>query len=91
MPYISMKQREMFDALHDELLQLPSLTAGDLNYLITTICDQHIRNKQRAGYADINEVIGVLECAKLEFYRRIAGPYEDQKMREHGDVYTVKP
>ena len=32
-------------------------------------------------------LIGVLECAKLELYRRVAAPYEDDKIDENGDVY----
>ena len=43
----------------------------------------------RVEYARINELIGVLECAKLELYRRIAVPYEDTKIAENGDVYYV--
>jgi hypothetical protein len=39
--------------------------------------------------ASADEVVGVLECAKLEIYRRIAAPYEDKKIVENGDVYTV--
>lgn len=39
------------------------------------------------SYADINEAIGALECAKLELYRRIAVPYENRKLAENGDVY----
>jgi hypothetical protein len=38
----------------------------------------------------VNEAIGVLECAKLELYRRVAAPYEDEKIAESGDVYTVR-
>ena len=34
------------------------------------------------------KVIGALECAKLELYRRIAAPYEDTKIQENGEVYT---
>jgi len=37
----------------------------------------------------INEVIGVLECAKLELYRRVAAPYEERKRIENGEVYAV--
>ena len=33
------------------------------------------------------EVLGVLECVKLELYRRVAAPYEDKKCQENGDVY----
>lgn len=32
-------------------------------------------------------MVGALECAKLELYRRIAIPYEEQKIQENGDVY----
>ena len=62
-------------------------TSGALNYCITKLVDDYL---QRAGlnYASINEVIGVLECAKLELYRRIAAPYEDVKREQNGDVYT---
>jgi len=38
-------------------------------------------------YATLNTVIGVLECAKLELYRRVVADYEDQKCEENGDVY----
>ncbi len=31
--------------------------------------------------------MGALEGSKLEFYRRIAAPYENKKMKENGDVY----
>jgi hypothetical protein len=39
------------------------------------------------SYQSINDVLGALEGAKLEFYRRIAAPYEDTKIQENGDVY----
>ena len=39
------------------------------------------------GESRINELVGVLECAKIELYRRIAAPYEDDKSRINGDVY----
>jgi hypothetical protein len=37
-------------------------------------------------YFNYNRAIGVLECIKLEFYRRMVGPYEDIKIKEAGDV-----
>lgn len=63
-------------------------TAGELNFLITSLCDRYL--KEELSYNKINEVVGVLECAKLELYRRIAAPYEDTKILEHGDVYKTK-
>jgi hypothetical protein len=62
--------------------------AGELNYLLTRIVDQYIYTKGKS-YASINEAIGALECAKLELYRRIAAPYEDTKIQQNGDVYTI--
>lgn len=61
--------------------------AGELNYLITRLVDSFIMGKG-LSYSSINEAMGALECAKLELYRRIAAPYENQKARENGEVYV---
>jgi hypothetical protein len=65
-------------------------TAGELNYAITRIVDRYLTDKGGIRYAHLNEVVGALECAKLELYRRLAAPYEDEKMRESGDVYEAE-
>jgi len=62
-------------------------TPGELNYMITRLVDEYLIQKGEMRYAHLNEVIGALECAKLELYRRAAAPYEDRKLREAGDVY----
>lgn len=62
--------------------------AGELNFQISTMIDKYI-TKIGKTYTTLNAVVGVLECAKLEMYRRIAAPYENQKLEENGDVYTV--
>ena len=64
-------------------------TPGELNYIITMKLDSYIKQKG-ISYTNLNEVIGVLECAKLEIYRRITAEYEDNKIAENGDVYTCK-
>jgi hypothetical protein len=85
MPYIRQEDRRKFeDAINN--LQLPA-DAGELNYLLTYICDAYLQQKGKR-YTNLNEVIGVLECAKQEFYRRVAAPYEDGKISENGDVYN---
>lgn len=77
MPYIDKeKRKEAFEAAN----------AGELNYLITLLCKEYLERKGQR-YATLNEIVGVLECAKLEFYRRAAAPYEDKKIEENGDVY----
>jgi hypothetical protein len=61
--------------------------AGELNYLVTRLCDIFLM-ETGLSYKNINQAIGALECAKLELYRRVAGPYEDKKSRENGEVYA---
>lgn len=88
MPYIAQEERARLDSGG------APTHAGELNYAITRLIDAYLaRSASEAGrlrYAHLNEAIGVLECAKLELYRRIAAPYEDKKIAESGDVYTVK-
>ena len=80
MPYIKPKFR-------DTARRNP-MGAGELNYNITKTVDEYLANNhQPVGYAAYNEVIGVLECVKLELYRRCVAPYEDVKCAENGDVY----
>jgi len=94
MPYISKSQREVVDADIDRLVQtmksVPDFSnnkAGILNYIISRICCEVIgNNKEDIKYAKVNEVIGSLECTKLELYRRLAGPYEDLKIIQNGDL-----
>lgn len=66
---------------------------GELNFAVTRLVDAYLarcaEESGRVRYAHLNEAIGVLECAKLELYRRIAAPYEDTKIAEAGDVYTI--
>ncbi len=61
---------------------------GDLNYLITQATLEFLG--EHPCYASFNAVIGALECAKLELYRRMAAPYEDKKAQENGDVYPFR-
>lgn len=58
--------------------------AGLLNYAITGLI---IRSYPLESYGDLNQVVGVLECVKLEFVRRKLYPHEDRKAKENGDVY----
>ena len=78
MPYIEKNARAL-------VLTHGATTPGELNFHITTLIADYLG--EQISYSQINEVIGVLECAKLELYRRVAAPYEDQKIEENGDVY----
>lgn len=85
MPYIEKKIREQ---LEPELSLLLAKAAGHqvgvFNYIITKLVRFCIN---KTNYANLNAMIGVLECAKLELYRRVFSEYEDRKIEENGDVY----
>lgn len=83
MPYIDPRLR---DLLTPESEALPG-SPGELNFVITRVIDDYLKFTG-ITYINLNSVIGVLECAKLELYARIARPYEDEKIAENGDVYT---
>jgi hypothetical protein len=82
-PYINQRQRAILDLGADA-----PHNAGELNYAISRTIHAYLRYKggDLPRYSDFNEVIGVLECAKLELYRRHVAPYEDVKIAENGDV-----
>jgi hypothetical protein len=82
MPYIKQETRER---LLDDMAEMPE-TAGELNFVITSIINGY-RHTKGLNYQTINDIVGALEGAKLEFYRRVAAPYEDSKMAQNGDVY----
>jgi len=93
MPYIKEEDRVYFedatDDIIDSILAETSETsrAGMLNYCISRIIAE-LLDAEGTTYNRINTYIGVLECAKLELYRRVAVDYEDDKARANGDIYS---
>lgn len=76
MPYVS-----------QELRKAPKpQSAGELNFRITQLLNNFLLD-WGLTYGSVNTCVGALECAKLELYRRVAVPYEIEKMMVHGDVY----
>lgn len=96
MPYIKKETRSVVDEnlsrLSDSIVEAAdfniSALPGVLNYCITRIIKSCYKTTKNAplSYSDYNAAIGMLECAKLELYRRIVASYEDEKIKENGDV-----
>lgn len=97
MPYIKQDKREevdtqlgyLIDAITAASQNDVQILPGILNYCITRLIKTTYRlvtNKPKLSYADHNSAVGMLECAKQEFYRRNTAPYEDEKAAENGDV-----
>ncbi len=89
MPYIAAADKQKFNEIFDEfdtLVSLHDMPPGELNYLFTVLAIMFTEQKG-VSYTNMNEVMGVFESAKLEYYRRMVAPYEDEKIKENGDVY----
>lgn len=87
MPYIKQEDRRKFNDILNQLKnEIDINSPGELNYLITSIVHTYIKQFPNLNYITINEVIGALECAKMELYRKVAVPYEEKKITENGDV-----
>ena len=86
MPYIKLEARERLLDLLDHYNHLPgAANAGELNFVITVLLNKYFR-EHGGNYQVANDIVGALEGAKLEFYRRTMAPYEDKKILENGDV-----
>ena len=87
MPYITVNDRVNVDnKLTDCGLTYVPDSMGEFNFLISQICSNFLK-ENGLSYSNLNSLIGVLDCAKMELYRIVASPYEDKKSEENGKVY----
>ena len=85
MPYIRQERRA---EVSPNAYGVPgALSCGELNYQITELLNLY-KDVNTLKYQTINDILGALEGAKLEFVRRVVNPYENAKMAENGDVYS---
>lgn len=96
MPYIKGRDREAFEIptpeipLNTRIDLIEELgdridNCGELNYVVTRLAHIYLR-EHGERYQNYNDIIGALEGAKLELYRRKVAPYEDLKIKSNGDV-----
>lgn len=99
MPYIKPEGREFLDdAVHtmiDAMVDGNHLTdeefmsiAGEINYCVSSLIGKLMG--KRPSYNKIAVITGVLENIKQEYYRRVASPYEDVKIRQNGDIKAYR-
>lgn len=79
MPYIPKEDREKFS----DIQNINPQTAGELNYCISMLLKQYLATHDD-NYETRNAIIGVMECAKLEFVRKNINGYEDVKIIQNG-------
>jgi len=81
MPYIKPERRLAIDSG-----EIPK-DSGELNYAVTKLLNRYLVTGTKINYQRFNDIIGVLECSKQEFYRRVVIEYEEIKKNDNGDVY----
>lgn len=81
MPYIMQDLRPLLEPTSKQ----NAMSSGEFNFQITRLAIRYIET-HGLSYTHINDVMGAFFGAALEFYRRVALPYEDLKIEENGDV-----
>ena len=86
MPYIKQIERDEIDIKVAKLAGEIE-TDGQLNYAISTLLLTNIRYDPKGlSYQKLNNLMGVLECVKQEFYRTTVANYEEVKRKQNGDL-----
>ena len=93
MPYIPQDDRTTYDPLIEPLIealraQQPQSRKGHANYVITQILRKAwgVDEPANESYSNYADLIGTLECAKQELYRRWVADYEDKAIVKNGDL-----
>lgn len=94
MPYIKRDKRAKYDPIIEGLADILNTRAdndeisGELNYILFRLAklltDQE--SGGRRSYSRMAVVVSAMSEAQAEFRRRRMAPYEDEKIRENGDV-----
>jgi len=82
MPYIEQIDRIKCDKIVDELIDAQIAPNGQLNYILFKYCKFIVG----PSYNNYKNFIGELNETVAEIRRRFLAPYEDEKIKENGDV-----
>jgi len=95
MPYIKQEERDQIDPkLRDLLMHMGPLTPGQFVYIIYQLAqwqatDGGVSNLP-VNWTKCNEIMGNIDCAGREFYRRVVAPYEDNAVSKNGDCEPLR-
>ncbi len=81
MPYIEKNVRPAIDSG-----RMVPRTVGELTYAMTMLSLNYVAQKGHS-FTVFAEVLAALDATAREFYRRMVAPYEDEQIKENGDVY----
>ena len=82
MPYVKRTHRPFLDLVVAAMERHSIKANGDLNYVLFAYCKRNIA----PSYNNYKNYCGELRQCATEIERRLLGPYEDEKIKENGDV-----
>lgn len=94
MPYIKQELRDdIDDSLRELIDDIRSCAYADdrdtlkgvLTYVLTSLLI-NILTEHGLSYSRFSDIVGTLECAKMEIYRRAIASYEDYCVQNNGDI-----
>lgn len=81
MPYIEQERRKKMNKIITAMIQEGVQADGDLNYILFTMA-----TRLTPSYNNYKNFIGELNETIAEIRRRLLAHYEDEKIRENGDI-----
>ncbi len=82
MPYIKQEKRLEMDKIIELMVAKGIKVDGDLNYILFKFCKYHIM----PSYNNYKNFCGELRQCVTEIERRLLARYEEEKIKENGDV-----
>lgn len=82
MPYVKQERRPRLDLVIADMVAANIKADGDLNYVLFAFCKRYVK----PSYNNYKNFIGEIHQAATEIERRLLASYEDEKIKENGDV-----
>lgn len=82
MPYIKQIDRPNMNDVYEMMISANVKANGDLNYILFKYC----KYNTAPSYNNYKNFCAELRQCATEIERKILAPYEDQKIKENGDV-----
>jgi hypothetical protein len=87
MPYIKQALRDNLDVEIQEVIdKIEEMDVESKNGIVVYALYKIVKELYWHSFDEISDGIKVLECAKLEFYRKVLAPYEDIAIDRNGDI-----
>ena len=97
MPYIKKEDRKIYDSDIESLIEklnayndplMPfRIPSGDVVYILYKLLTK-VYGFKNSNFEIKHKALGILESAKLEYYRKVMAPYENQKEKENGEIIS---